>query len=60
MGKEILYARNIVNQLLKKCIDISTNLEKTLSNLIDNKSDEVDIKTTQLKIKKQPDLLNPK
>ncbi len=60
MAKELLHARNVVNQLLKKCQDISNKLETTLGNLIDNKSDEVNISTTLLKIKTQPALLNTK
>ena len=57
--KELLKAREIVNELMNKCERISQKLHNQMSNLIDKKSFAVDMDIALLKIKSQPKLLNP-
>ena len=57
--KEVMHAREIVNELMNKCEKISQNLQKDTKNLMDKKDISIDMKTTALKIKVQPKLLNP-
>ena len=54
-----MHAREIVNELMNKCEKISQNLQKDTKNLMDKKDISIDMKTTALKIKVQPKLLNP-
>ena len=57
--KEVLHVREIVNELMNKCEKISENLQKDTKKFMDKKDISIDIKTTALKIKVQPELLNP-
>ncbi len=59
-AREVLHAREIVNELMNKCELISQKLHLQMSKLIDKKSVAIDVKTSSLKIKAQPKLLNPK
>jgi hypothetical protein len=58
-AKEVLHAREIVNELMNKCEKISQNLQNDMKNLINKKEISIDLKSSVLKIKTQPKLLNP-
>ena len=58
-AKEVLHAREIVNELMNKCEKISQNLQNDMKNLINKKEISIDLKSSALKIKTQPKLLNP-
>lgn len=58
--KEVLNAREIVNELMNKCEKISTKLHMDIKNFVDKKCVSIDMKTSTLKIKTQPKLLNPR
>jgi hypothetical protein len=58
-AKEVLHAREIVNELMNKCEKISQNLQNDMKNLINKKEISIDLMSSVLKIKTQPKLLNP-
>jgi hypothetical protein len=58
-AKEVLHAREIVNELMNKCEKISQNLQNDMKNLINKKEISIDLMSSALKIKTQPKLLNP-
>lgn len=58
-AREILHARDTVNDLMNKCEQISLKLETLVSKIINKNSVDLDMETSSMKIKSQPKLLNP-